>query len=275
MFVTDSSLMGTGKPTLNEGCLSVAQWQQVISYGCCLTDDPVPVPEGLEPIVAIPIISLDCSPLFHRFLDSPFQALCRRVHYLFQPDPSCDFPILLRGNKNQCLAFGSTASLSRLLPTDIHFVHLNCAREPVPLWPDHCPSQFVQPRPGCLIASQSKNSLQAQSTCPILLARYPPDYPKPQNQRLPCPLKKCSCNHRGLMRTCRALKQRTFQFPSLAVTTDRAPEAFRPTQLKQILAARLLCRKALLELRQGFRIVLHTLQYYILRPVQSRGYPYI
>ena len=121
---------------------------------------------------------------------------------------------------------------------------------------------------------QSKNALQAQSTCPVLLARYPPDYPKPRNQRLPCPLKKCPCNHRGLMRTCRALKQPTFQFPSLAVTTDRAPEAFRPTQLKQILAARLLCRKALLELRQGFRIVLHTLQYYILGLIQLRGYPH-
>ena len=90
--------MGNSQPLKGEGLGEGEKWDflyyQVISYGCCLTDDPVPVPEGLEPIVAIRIISLDCSPLFHRFLDSPFQTLCRRVRYLFQPDPSCDFPIL-------------------------------------------------------------------------------------------------------------------------------------------------------------------------------------
>jgi len=145
MFVTDSSLMGTDKPPLNEGCLSVAQWQQVISNGCCLTDDPVPVPKGLEPIVAIPIISLDMSPLFHRFLDSPFKALCQRVLYLFRPDPSGDFPILLRGNKNQCLTFGSRASLSQLLPTDLHLLHLNCAREPLRADFRQLPHMFVYP----------------------------------------------------------------------------------------------------------------------------------
>ncbi len=57
MFLTDSSLMGTGKPPLNEGCLSVAQWQQVISYGCCLTDDPVGVP-GRDDKLTLPLFEL-------------------------------------------------------------------------------------------------------------------------------------------------------------------------------------------------------------------------
>jgi len=74
--------------------------------------------------------------------------------------------------------------------------------------------------------------------------------------------------------TCRALKQPIFQFPSLTVATDRALEAFRPTQLKQILAARFLGGKVLLKLRQGSRIALHILEYYILGLVQSKGYPY-
>jgi hypothetical protein len=42
----------------------VARQQQVSFYGCCFTDDLVPISDGLEHIVAISIISLECYPLF-------------------------------------------------------------------------------------------------------------------------------------------------------------------------------------------------------------------
>ena len=63
-------------------------------------------------------------------------------------------------------------------------------------------------------------------------------------------------------------------WPSPVIPTTRTSEPVRPTQLKKIITATLLRREPCFKLRQGFGIVLHNPNHYMLWPPESSTYPH-
>src|SRR5580704_8644466 len=97
------------------------------------------------------------------------------------------------------LIFRPPADCASLLPTPVSLVHLDDAIQPVPTRTNHSPAQFMQHRPGGLIAAQAENTLQAQSTDAILLAGDLPHGAEPDRQGQVTVLKNGSRGDRHLM----------------------------------------------------------------------------
>jgi len=274
MFMTHSSLMGSDQPSLHHGSHSVTQRQEIIPHGTIRTHDLTNIAEPLQPIVSFPVVGFHSAAGLNGLCYRRGQAPSRGVCDTLKPDSSYTLPILLCCNDYQRFSLRSTASFSRLLPTDIHLVNLEGAGEPVSPRSDHSPPQLMQPCPGSFIAAKPQNPLYSSRTGAVLLAGHPPDGAKPQHQRFSRPFKDSSGNDRGLIVTRRTAYQPISRMPSFFVLAARASETIRPPQLVQILSAGLLRRKSLLQLQKILGIILHTLEYYILWLRQSRGYPY-
>src|SRR5260370_23925203 len=66
----------------------------------------------------------------------------------------------LSGDHNQGL-IRLLAALGAFLQTaDVGLIDLDPAAQPISVWPDHRPSQLVQPAPSCLVTSQPEHTLQ-------------------------------------------------------------------------------------------------------------------
>src|SRR6266550_3113119 len=181
--------------------------------------------------------------------------------------------ILLSRNHNQRLGL-CLAPTDTLLPTaHIRLVHLDPPRELIPPWSYHRASQFMHPRPGCLIALQAQHPLEPQGASAVLLAGDPPDRPEPKRQRLAGILENCPSRHRTLVVATGALQPNSVQWPCLSTPTTRATEALWPTQAKQILPAGRFRREARLKLQQISREILHVRPYYLLWSPESSKYP--
>src|SRR4029453_10605063 len=57
---------------------------------------------------------------------------------------------------------------------DEGLVHFDPAAQPVPVWSDHRPPQFMQPGPGRLVTAQPQHPLQPKRARPLFLARPVP-----------------------------------------------------------------------------------------------------
>src|ERR1035437_9947902 len=121
-----------------------------------------------------------------------------------------------------------------LQPTQIAFVHLDPAGEQIAPRPHHGAAQFMQPRPGRLIALQTQHSLQPQRADTVLLTAPPPYGLKPQPQRSAGVLKNRPRRHRGLMSTVTTAQQYRSNRRTLSAPAAWTTKAIRPTQLQQI-----------------------------------------
>ncbi len=137
----------------------------------------------------------------------------------------------------------------------ISLVHLNPSSELVAVWPHHGAPQLMQPYPGSLIAAQTQCPLQAQSAGSVLLAGHIPHGAEPQHQRFVSILENSARRQRCLVATLPALKQSARMAPGFVTATFGTAEAIRPTQVKQVPAAVLVCGKPRFKFRQIARIV--------------------
>ena len=124
-----------------------------------------------------------------------------------------------------------------------------------------------------LVAAQPENPLQTQGTGSVLLTRYPPDCPEPQNQRLACPLEDRSRDHRSFVSAAPTFQQPALQRPSFSMVTRWTTKTLWPAQPAQVLAACIFGRETSLKVHQVLRVLLHTGEYNILGLVQRRRYP--
>src|SRR6266481_5201448 len=149
-------------------------------------------------------------------------------------------PIPVGSHHNQCFLQVEPPGQPLLQTTQIAFVHLDPAGEQIAPRPHHGAAQFMQPRPGRLIALQPQHSLQPQRADTVLLTDHPPYGLKPQPQRSAGVLKNRPRRHRGLMSTVTTAQQYRPHRRTLSTPTARTAKAIRPAQLQQILSAGLL-----------------------------------
>src|ERR1022692_4572920 len=110
---------------------------------------------GFHWIVSKPAIRVNGTTKLDSLLHKGEQTLCRRVGYAAHPNASNTRAILFRSNDNQGLGFRLSPASALFRTSNIGLVHLDCAREPIASRTHHRPPQFVQPRPSCLVTSQS------------------------------------------------------------------------------------------------------------------------
>src|ERR1035441_123135 len=190
-----------------------------------------------------------------------------------QPDASGPPAILFRCDCDQSLAFDSAPVAAGLQSAQIALVHLDDAQQPLPAWPDHGAPQFVQARPGSLVAPPAKHLLQTPRADPVLLAGHPPHGAEPYRQRRARILEHRSRGRRCLMSADGALPAPRTQGPSLVCLAARTAKPFRPAQLKQILPAGRFVAETSLQLSQRARVILtlHTAKHYRLGLPESNG----
>ncbi len=74
-----------------------------------------------------------------------------------EPESADPPPVLLGRDDNDRLIFGLSAADAFFLSTDVGFIHLHKAVEPIPAGPDHGTPQLVEPTPSCLVAAQAEH----------------------------------------------------------------------------------------------------------------------
>src|SRR6266699_4663841 len=235
--------------------------------------DLVVVARSLDRQVPEPAVGVDCASGLDHFLHKRQQAFRRGVQDAAHADSSDPRPILLSSDDNQRLTLSLAPTRAFLNAPDVGFVHLDASRQTVPPRSHHRATQLVQPRPCCLVASQSKYPLQPQGAGPVLLRRNPVHRAKPIHQGLARVLEDRPCCHRGLVATFAALQQHRSHWPVSIALTTRAAKTLRPAKPEQVVAARLLRRELGIELAQIAREFLHRPPYYILGLPESSKYP--
>src|SRR5215468_4781247 len=114
--------------------------------------DLVVITGSLDRQVAEPAVSVDGASGLNGFLNERHQAFRRRVRDATHANPPDPWPVLLRGNDNQCLAPRVAPARALIYAGREGLVYFDSARQPVASRPDHRATQLVQPSPGGLVA---------------------------------------------------------------------------------------------------------------------------
>ena len=133
--------------------------------------------------------------------------------------------------------------------TNVRLIDLDRSVEPFASRSDHCPSQLVQPGPGCLVATQAKYALKTECTGAVLLACNEPHRLKPDPQWLASVLKHGSRRNRDLTTTLPTMQIAPRGNPGRGLApAARALISLRPTDAKNITPAGGLIRKPAIKL---------------------------
>ena len=125
--------------------------------------------------------------------------------------------------------------IARSQPSDESSIDLNLATELLTPRTDHCPTQFMQHRPGCLITGQPKQSLESHGVDAHLLVGHPPHGPKPQPQGYLASVENSSSGKVDVRRTALAMESSVFRAPRLPCRAPGTDEAFRPADPREVI----------------------------------------
>src|ERR1022692_2886943 len=95
----------------------------------------------------------------NRLSNKTVQARAGRIRYRTQTNASDALSILFGGDDNQCLFLRPPADCAGFLSSPVGLVHLDNAIQPVAAGSNHGAAQFMQHRPGRLVAAQAENTL--------------------------------------------------------------------------------------------------------------------
>ena len=198
MLVTDSSLMGSEHPSLEQRNRSVDSGQQVLPILEAVLDLPV-VDIVFHLAVGIKPIGANCASGFDRRSDKAMKRCAIESGdscHANAPDP---FAILLGSDDNKRLAVDQTAGRSAgLCCAPIGFIDFHYASQTFPAGTHHRLTQFVEDQPRRLVTAQPQSPLEAKGTHAVLLTGYLPHRSKPDRQRKMSVLKHSSRQHRNL-----------------------------------------------------------------------------
>src|SRR5205823_1553442 len=218
---------------------------------------------GLQARVALPAVGVNRAAWIDAILHKRVQAGSRGVLNHAHPNPPYTRPISLGGDHNQSLTLGLPTRHAFLQPANHRLVHLHPPAQSIPIRSDHRPSQFMQPTPCRLKPTQPEDPLQAQCAGTVLLAGHIPHRTKPHHQRLPRVLENRTRRSRSLAPAIAALEQSGTHQDSLGSLALRTSKTLRPAEADQVRSTRFLRRKALLELLDSSRVVLHDPNLYV------------
>jgi len=205
------------------------------------------------------VVRPNYAPRLNHCLYKSSKALCRSIWHMLKANSSKPLRrFVLNAYDYKSFPFCSSTTLTAFLtPTDIGFVYLNVPGESVPSRSYHSPSEFVQPLPGCLIATWLNDSLKAKSVSTVFLGGDVPHRSKPQPQWLTSSMENRAGRYRCLGATLLATPQPPVSPPCSICSALRAHKTIRPTQSCQIFQASSFSRKSLLKLCKRPWIVLH------------------
>lgn len=219
------------------------------------------VPQLLKTTIAFPTIGMNEAASLNRLFDERFQTARRSILDSSHPYSACGSSIFLHCNRYQGLFFRLAPSKPLFRAAYVSFVHLDSTRQPVASRTHHGTPQFVQPRPRCSVATQTQNLLHAQGAGSCFERGDPPHGPEPQHQWFVRVLEDRSGCHGGVIPAAFANYQSSRRLPGPVSAATRTGEAFRPSELKQIIAASFFSRKPRFEFRKRSWVVFHDKHY--------------
>ncbi len=190
----------------------------------------------------------------------------------------------LHCNYHDLLPLASTPSFaSCFTAANIRFVHFDAATKTIPTWPNHGVSEFMQPGPSGLIASQTQNTFQPQGACPVFLTGHKPNRGEPRAQGNPRSLEDRSRRGRNLSTAQPTMQVTARGRPRFGLLpASRTHKSVRPPASQQIPAACLVVGKPFQKLLIRPRVVLsrnrlwariHSDEHYLWGSLASSGYP--
>ena len=225
-----------------------------------------------QAVVSQPTIRIDRRPRFDGLLHKRLKTVRRRIRHATHPNPpETVTPYLLYRHGNQHLFIGLSATNSRFCATPVSLVDLDATRQAITPGANHCPPQFVKPRPSRLVASESKDFLQAKRAGTCLLAGHPPHGAKPEHQWHTRILKDRSGRYGSLATATPAFKQSRSDGPSSRMVALGTLESQGPTQLGQIIPASFLGCEPRFEFGKRSWKIIHAPVHYLLGLPESSG----
>src|SRR5580658_1472906 len=114
---------------------------------------------SFQPQITSPAIGPDRASRRNRLSNKTVQARAGRVRYGSQTNSSDALSILFGSDDNQCLFLRPSADCACLLSSPVGLIHFDNAIQSVAAGSNHGAAQFMQHRPGRLVAAQSENTL--------------------------------------------------------------------------------------------------------------------
>jgi hypothetical protein len=128
---TDSPLICTQQPSLEQGCHQMHFGKQVVTnIGFC-ANDFVNVAQFVDSIVTLPSISLDNAPRFNIILYDILQAIPRCIRNSLKTNSSKFEAIFLCSYYNEFFTCGTTPSFTRFFSANEGFIYFNDTTETV------------------------------------------------------------------------------------------------------------------------------------------------
>ena len=128
-------------------------------------NDNVPVACGGQRIIPSPAVCSNQTPVSDMRSDKADQALRRSVRNMLKTDSTHSLSrrssFVLNGDHHQSFVFSATAAFTRTLASNVRFIHFDGSTKTIASGSNHSPPQPVQPFPRRMIATKTKNSLQA------------------------------------------------------------------------------------------------------------------
>lgn len=233
------------------------QRQDFFIQGCLLGVNNVSIADSGEAGIAFPAVGYNRTARFHRSLNCGRKAGCRCVLDIGKANASRSILSLLDHDQHEHLPFCTPPTLPSLLSSNVGFINLYSASQPVSPRPDHCATKFVQPRPSRVIAPKSKGALESECISTVLLTCDMPHGTKPEPQGFLSILENRSRCDRHVGATLGTLIKARRQAPSMIASTVGTAEPLGPSQINKILAARLFRREPLFKVRKVCREVFH------------------
>src|SRR6266568_8475366 len=165
-----------------------------------------------------------------------YQFFCITSGNHLHSKPAQSFPFSFHGNCNGNFILGTTP-LFAALASKVELIYLEIARKFFPSRPYCAATKLLQPLPGSLVTSQTKQLLQVNSIYTGFPGAEPPQRLKPGSQWFSRCVKDGSCCDRLMVFTGTANIEPSGTCPVTGISAPGTRKSFRPPQLGKILKA--------------------------------------
>jgi hypothetical protein len=249
----DSTMVGAAEPGL-EIPNDPMHPRQNLSSSCGVTLDPgmMLVAVSFQPLISIPVISVNPCPRSNVSANEPVQGMLGSIRDEPKPDPAGVIPSVLDCHNDQAFA-RAPSGLPSTGASDVGFVDFYHAAEGLPHGIDHGSAQAPTHGEGRPVRPPAHLTLQLQGRNPRRQRAHQVGCPEPVAQGKACPMHDRPGRDRNHGMALAALKEAAPDKPRTPMPASGALEPLWPAHPHQVLQAGLVRREGFLELRKGPR----------------------
>jgi len=249
------TLMRSHQPAFEQRDRPVDPWEQMFPRGAAALNSPM-MHEAVHLSVGVEPVGAYRASRFDRGSDESMEGGAVEIRDPGHANASDASSVLLSGHCDQRFGVGQAAgSPTGFGSAPVGFINFHDTAQTFTSGPHHRLAQFVEDKPGGLVAAQAQHPLKAQGTHPVLLAGDVPHRPEPNGQRKMGVLKHGPRQDRNLLAAAATQPEPAGDGPCLLPVATRAPKPVRPAKVHKILPTRLIVGETLLKLYQRARIV--------------------